>query len=110
MAEVLKENTQKDAKFIGEVSEPFYSFKITMGLVEFKVRHVQGNLLPYKTAQLISGSGEVYPVVVRAIGLVHPDLSANPSWDPRDLQVRVAGISIEKAKEMRMLIQEHVSD
>ncbi len=110
MAEVLKENTQKDVKFIGEVSDPFYSPKITSGLVEFKVRLIQGRLLLYKTAQLISESGEVYPVIVRAIGLIHPDLSANPSWSPKDLHVRVDGIDIEKAKEMRQIIQEHAPE
>ncbi len=110
MVEITKETTQKDTKFIGEVSDPFCSPKITQGLVEFKVRYVQGNLLLYKTAQLISESGEVYPVIVRAIGLVHPDLAANPSWDPRDLHVRVGGISLEKAKEMCKLVQEHVPD
>ena len=110
MIEVTKETTQKGTKFIGEVSDPFYSPKITQGLIEFKVRSIQGNLLLYKTAQLISESGEVYPVIVRAIGLVHPDLSANPSWDPRELHVRVGGISIERAKEMCKLVQENVSD
>jgi hypothetical protein len=96
--------------FIGEVSDPFYSPKITSGLVEFRVRYIQGDLALYKTAQLISESGEVYPVIVRSIGLVHPDLSANPSWNPKDLHVRVEGISIEKVKEMRRIVQEHVPD
>ena len=104
MAEVLKENTQKEVKFIGEVSDPFYSPKITSGLVEFTVRSIQGRLLLYQTAQLISESGEVYPVTVRAISIMHPPR------DLRDFQLRVDGIDIEKAKEMRQIIQEHAPD
>ena len=104
MAEVLKENTQKGVMFIGEVTDPFCSLKITKGLVEFKVRYVQGNLLPYQAAQLISESGEVYPVMVRAINIMHP------SRDPSDFQIRVEGIDLEKAKEMRRIIQEHIPD
>jgi hypothetical protein len=104
MAEVLKENTQKDVKFIGEVSDPFYSLKITSGLVEFTVRSIQGRLLLYKTAQLISEAGEVYPVTVRATSIMHP------SRDPRDFQLRVDGIDIEKAQEMRKIVQEHFPD
>jgi hypothetical protein len=104
MVNVPKENTQKDVKFIGEVSNPFCSPKITKGLVEFRVRSIQGSLLLYKTAQLISESGEVYPVMVRAISIMHP------SQDPRDFQMRVDGIDVEKAKEMRKLVQEHMLD
>lgn len=102
MAEVIKENTQKEIKFIGEVSDPFYSPKITSGLVEFKVRTIQGRLLLYKTAQLISESGEVYPVIVRAMSIMHP------SRDTREFQLRVEGIDIEKEQEMRKIIQEHI--
>jgi hypothetical protein len=102
--EVIEENTHKNAKFIGEVSDPFCSPKITKGLIEFKVRSVQGSLLLHKTAQLISESGEVYPVMVRAISIMRP------SRDPRDFQLRVDGIDIERAKEMRMLVQEHDPD
>jgi hypothetical protein len=83
MTGASKKNTQKDTKFIGEVSDPFYSPKITMGLVEFTVRSIQGSLLLYKTAQLISESGEVYPVKVRAISIMHP------SRDTRVFQMRV---------------------
>ena len=90
--------------FVGEVSDPFCSLKITKGLVEFKVRSLQGSLLLSKTAQLISASGEVYPVLVCAMSIMHP------SRDPREFQLRVAGIDIEKAKEMRKLIQEHDPD
>jgi hypothetical protein len=104
MAEVLKEGTQKDTKFIGEVSDPFCLPKITQGLVGFKLRYLQGNLLLSKTAQLISESGEVYPVMVRGIGKMHP------SQDPRDFLIRVDGIGFEKAKEMRSLTQEHIPD
>lgn len=104
MLEVTEENARKTATFIGEVSDPFCSLKITKGLVEFKVRSIQGSLLLHKTAQLINESGEVYPVMVRAISIMHP------SRDPRDFLLRVDGIDIEKAKEMRKLIQEHDPD
>jgi hypothetical protein len=96
--------TKNNATFIGEVSDPFCSPKITKCLVEFKVRSIQGSLLLYKTAQLISEAGEVCPVMVRAISIMHP------SRDPREFQLRVDGIDIEKAKTMRRLIQEHNPD
>ena len=104
MAESSKKNTRKDTKFIGNVSDPFYSPKITMGLVEFTVQSMQGSLMLYKTAELISESGEVYLVKVRAVSIMHP------SRDPHIFQMRVEGIDIEKAKEMRKIIQEHIPE
>ena len=55
-------NPKQDTTFIGEVREPYCSSVITKGLVEFKVRPLQGGSLHHYAAQLVSISGERDPV------------------------------------------------
>jgi hypothetical protein len=101
-------NMQNEIPFIGALRDPFCSPKITQGLVEFKVRQIQGSQLLNKAAKLVNESGEVYPVTVRGIGRMNAPFS--DSWQPGDFLVRVDGIDIEKAQEMRELIQELVPE
>ena len=96
--------------FIGEVRDPYCSPTITKGLVEFVVHPLQGGILQHNRAQLVSISGEVYPVAVRGTGRVHPGPSVQQRWNPEDFLVRLDGIAIEQAQNMQKIIQEYVAE
>ena len=44
------------------------------------------------------------------IGAIRDPFCMHPSRDPRVFRMRVEGIDIEKAKEMRKIIQEHIPE
>jgi hypothetical protein len=91
--------------FIGEVSDPFCSPHITKGLVEFSVRATKiSPFLPEKETELIDQNGHSYLVTIRAVGRVTPD-PASKRWKPGDFLIRVEGISMDQALQMRLIRQ-----
>jgi hypothetical protein len=90
--------------FVAAVSRPFSSPTITRGFVEFRVHPlVQGPLYNGASADVEDTQGNVYPVVVRSIGHIRPDLSSNSQWDANDFQLTVDKITLEQAQTMRKL-------
>jgi hypothetical protein len=91
--------------FIGEVSDPFCSPRITKGLVEFSVRATKTSpFVPEKGAELIDQDGHSYPVTIRSVGRITPD-PALDKWQPDDFLIRVDGITMDQASRMRQIRQ-----
>jgi hypothetical protein len=105
---------ERDSKtmmaFIGEVSEPYSSPTVTRGLIEFRVHPLQGNLQLYQKAQLISQTGEISLVMVRATSYKQFEQSSSLAWQPGDFRVRVDGIDLVQAQTMQKLQQEPLSE
>ncbi len=101
----MKESLQESKSFTGEVSNPFSSPTITKGLIEFKVRPLQGGAVRHNAAHLISASGEVYPVTIRATGRIQPVSSVRNEWQVGDFLVRIDGLTFEQAQHMKKLVQ-----
>ncbi len=90
--------------FVAEVGHPFSSPTVTRGFVEFRVHPiVQGPLYNGASADIQDAQGKVYPVVIRNISHVRPNLSSNPQWDAGDFQLTVDKITLEQAQTMRKL-------
>jgi hypothetical protein len=59
---------------------------------------------PEKSAELIDQDGHSYPVTIRAVGRITPDLASN-KWRPGDFLIRVEGITMDQALHMRQIRQ-----
>lgn len=101
---------KQENTFVGEVSDPYFSPKITRGLVEFTVHPLQGGSLRHNAAQLISSSDVAYPVTVRGTGYVHASPSGQKHWKPGNFLARIDGITLEQAQDMRKIVQEYVEE
>lgn len=100
----------QDATFVGALGNPYCSPTITRGFVEFTVHPLQGGILRHNHAQLVSSLGEKHPVTVRGTGRVHPGPSSSNRWHPGDFLVRVDGITLEQAQDMREIVQEYIAE
>lgn len=92
--------------FRGEVSNPG-SPRFAKGLVLFYVSSTEGRAFnAEKSAELLDQDDHSYPVTIRSVGSITPDLSSpNNKWQPGDFMISVEGITMDQAVHMRHIRQ-----